>query len=41
MSLGFSRQGAERTLQEILSQSPTKDLSLEELIKQALRRSAT
>jgi Holliday junction DNA helicase RuvA len=39
MSLGFTRQGAERTLQEILSKSPTKDLSLEDLIKQALRRS--
>lgn len=41
MSLGFTRQSAERTLQEILAQSPTKDLSLEDLIKQALRRSGT
>lgn len=40
MSLGFTRQGAERTLLDILSKSASQDISLEELIRQALRHPA-
>jgi len=39
MSLGFTRQGAERTIQDILTRSGGKELSIEDLIKLALRSS--
>lgn len=40
MSLGFNRTNAEQTIRTVLSESVNKDLSVEEMIKRALHRSA-
>lgn len=40
MSLGFTRPSAERTLQSVIADSSSQDLSVEELIKRALRNAA-
>jgi Holliday junction DNA helicase RuvA len=38
MSLGYTRAGAEQALRSVISSSSRKDLSVEELIKQALQQ---
>jgi Holliday junction resolvasome RuvABC DNA-binding subunit len=40
MSLGYNRASAEQVIRAVLSETPDKDLSVEDMIKKALHHSS-